>query len=204
MNIILLGPPGSGKGTQAVKVAEYKNLSHISMGDILRKEMKEKTDIGIEAESYIKNGLLVPDDVVNKIALKAIQNSNKNGFLLDGYPRTLYQAEFLSKYANIDRVIYLDVPLEIIIERLAGRLVCKSCAAVYHKTNNPPKKEGICDQCGGELYVRDDDKEETIVNRFKIYTKETQPLLDYYKDKLVKINGANALEDVFESIKKVL
>jgi len=204
MNIIFLGPPGSGKGTQAAMLAEDLSLSHISMGDILRKEIKEQTPIGKEASSYINKGLLVPDDVVNKIALKAIENANKNGFLLDGYPRTLYQAQFLAGKVQIEKVIYLDVPKEVIVKRLSGRLVCKSCGAVYHKLNNPPKIENICDQCGGQLYVRDDDKEETIIKRFEVYNKETEPLLDFYKDKLIKIDGSKNLEEVYSSIKKSL
>ncbi len=204
MNIIFLGPPGSGKGTQAAMLAEDLSLSHISMGDILRKEIKEQTPIGKEASSYINKGLLVPDDVVNKIALKAIEKKKKNGFLLDGYPRTLYQAQFLAGKVQIEKVIYLDVPKEVIVKRLSGRLVCKSCGAVYHKLNNPPKIENICDQCGGQLYVRDDDKEETIIKRFEVYNKETEPLLDFYKDKLIKIDGSKNLEEVYSSIKKSL
>ncbi len=182
---------------------EY-GLSHISMGDILRQEIKQESEVGKEAASFLKNGLLVPDDVVNKIALKAVRGAAEKGFLLDGYPRTKYQAEFLSKNTNIDKVVYIDVPKEEIVERLSGRMVCKGCSAVYHVKNKPPKKEGVCDACGGELYVRNDDKKETILKRFEVYDKETQPLIEYYKDKLVRIKGAGDLKEVFLSIKQAL
>ncbi len=204
MNLIFLGPPGSGKGTQASMLAAEYGLSHISMGDILRQEIKQESDVGKEASSFLKNGLLVPDDVVNKIALKAVKGASGKGFLLDGYPRTQYQAEFLSKNVTIDKVVYIDVPKEDIVKRLSGRLVCKNCGAVYHVKNKPPKQEGVCDACGGELYVRNDDKEETILKRFEVYAKETEPLVEYYKDKLIRINGAGGLEQVFASIKRSL
>lgn len=204
MNLIFLGPPGSGKGTQASMLAGEIGLSHISMGDILRQEIKQETDIGKEASSFLKNGLLVPDDVVNRIAIKAVGMAGAKGFLLDGYPRTKYQAEFLSKNTDIDKVIYIDVPKEAIVKRLSGRIVCKNCGAVYHVKTKPPKKAGVCDACGGELYVRNDDKEETILKRFDVYAKETEPLIEYYSDKLVKIDGAGSLEEVFSSIKRSL
>jgi adenylate kinase len=204
MNLIFLGPPGSGKGTQAAMLAGEMGLSHISMGDILRQEIKQETEVGKEAASYLKNGLLVPDDVVNKIALKAVAGSGQKGFLLDGYPRTQYQAEFLSGNTNIDKVVYIDVPKEDIVKRLSGRLVCRGCSAVYHVTNNPPKNQGVCDACGGELYTRNDDKEETIIKRFEVYAKETAPLIEYYKDRLVRVDGTGGLKEVFASIKKVL
>ena len=204
MNLIFLGPPGSGKGTQASMLAGELGLSHISMGDILRQEIKQATEVGKEASSFLKNGLLVPDDVVNKIALKAVKGSSEKGFLLDGYPRTEYQAEFLSKSLKIDKVVYIDVPKEDIVKRLSGRMVCKGCSAVYHVKNKPAKKAGVCDACGGELYVRNDDKEETILKRFEVYAKETEPLIKYYSDKLVKIDGTGSLEDVYSSIKRSL
>ncbi|MFA5104160.1 MAG: adenylate kinase [Candidatus Margulisiibacteriota bacterium] len=204
MNLIFLGPPGSGKGTQASMLAKELGLSHISMGDILRQEIKQETEVGKEASSYLKSGLLVPDDVVNKIALKAVERSGKKGFLLDGYPRTKYQAEFLGKNTTIDKVVYIDVPKDEIVKRLSGRMVCRSCGAVYHVKNKAPKKESVCDVCGGELYVRNDDKEETILKRFEVYARETEPLIKYYSDKLVKIDGAAGPEDVFSSIKRSL
>lgn len=204
MNLIFLGPPGSGKGTQASMLAGELGLLHISMGDILRQEIKQETEIGKEASSYLKNGLLVPDDVVNKIALKAIERANTKGFLLDGYPRTKYQAEFLSKSINVDKVVYIDVAKEEIVKRLSGRLVCRGCSAVYHVKNKPPKTKDICDACGGELYVRNDDKEETIIKRFEVYANETEPLIKYYNDKLVRIDGTGGLKEVFAAIKQAL
>jgi adenylate kinase len=204
MNLIFLGPPGSGKGTQASMLAVELGLSHISMGDILRQEIKQETEVGKEAASFLKNGQLVPDDVVNKIAIKAVGKSGLKGFLLDGYPRTKYQAEFLGKNTKIDKVVYIDVPKDDIVKRLSGRIVCKACGAVYHVKTKPPKQNGICDACGGELYVRNDDKEETILKRFEVYAKETEPLVKYYGDRLVKIDGAGTLQDVFSSIKSSL
>ncbi len=204
MNLIFLGPPGSGKGTQAAMLAGELGLSHISMGDILRQEIKQETEIGKEAASYLKNGALVPDDVVNKIALKAVEGASGNGFLLDGYPRTRYQAEFLAGKTAIDKVIYIDVPQTEVVKRLSGRLVCRNCSAVYHVKSKPPKTSGLCDACGGELYVRNDDKEETIVKRFEVYEKETEPLVKYYGDKLVRIEGTGDLKQVFASIKRSL
>ena len=204
MNLIFLGPPGSGKGTQASMLAGELGLSHISMGDILRQEIKQETEVGKEASSFLKNGQLVPDDVVNKIALKAVERSGKKDFLLDGYPRTKYQAEFLGKNTEIGKVVYIDVPKAEIVKRLSGRMVCKGCSAVYHVKNKPPKKEGVCDACGGELFVRNDDKEETILKRFEVYAKETEPLIKYYSDKLVRIDGAGSQKEVFSSIKRSL
>jgi len=204
MKLIFLGPPGSGKGTQAKMIAEQFSLAHISMGDILRQEIKEETEVGKEASSYLKNGLLVPDDVVNKMAAKAVERSAEKGFVLDGYPRTKYQAEFLSKVTAIDKVIYIDVPQEEIVKRLTGRLSCRKCGAVYHAEHKPPKKAGVCDVCGGELYTRDDDKKETIVKRFEVYNSETRPLVDYYGAKVAKINGTGGLNEVLERIKTSL
>ncbi|MEK7376001.1 MAG: nucleoside monophosphate kinase [Candidatus Margulisiibacteriota bacterium] len=195
--LIFLGPPGSGKGTQARDIAEKLSIAHISMGDILRQAIKDRTAAGIKAQDHLKAGTLVPDDLVNEIAKEAVQN-NAGGFILDGYPRTLYQAEFLSGFLSLDRVIYIDVPYEEIVKRLAGRLSCKNCGRVYHPAGNPPKESGKCDFCGSELYTRNDDKEETVIKRLEVFEKETSVLVDYYTKKgvLVKINGLGAKDEV--------
>ena len=199
--LIFLGPPGSGKGTQAKDVAEKLDIAHISMGDILRQAIKDKTGAGVKAEAHLKAGTLVPDDLVNEIAKDAAAK-NSAGFILDGYPRTIYQAEFLSGFLTIDRVVYIDVPNEQLIKRLAGRLSCKNCGRVYHLTANPPRKNGRCDFCGSELYTRNDDKEETVIKRLEVYEKETSVLVDYYTKKglLVKINGVGTRDEVRKRI----
>lgn len=201
MKLIFLGPPGSGKGTQAKTVAAAKSIAHISMGDILRAEIKGGTELGKKVSDHLKNGSLVPDELVNEIAKNAIIRNKEKGFLLDGYPRTLAQAEFVATFADIDKVVYIDVPKEAIVKRLTGRLSCKACGAVYHVTNKPPKKDGICDGCGGALYIREDDKEETIAKRFEVYEKETRPLVGFYGSKIVKIDGSGDVETVLGRIK---
>lgn len=195
--LIFLGPPGSGKGTQAKDVAQKLAIAHISMGDILRQAIKDRTAAGIKAEGHLKAGTLVPDDLVNEIAKDAVAKSAA-GFILDGYPRTLYQAEFLSGFLGLDRVVYIDVPKEEIVKRLAGRLSCKNCGRVYHPTGNPPKESGKCDFCGSDLYTRNDDKEETVIKRLEVFEKETSVLADYYNKKglLVKINGLGTKDEV--------
>ena len=197
MKIIFLGPPGSGKGTQAKMMAKEFGIPHISLGDILREEIKNGTEIGNKAKQFLDSGRLVPDDIVNEIAFLALRCLEK-GFVLDGYPRTIYQAEFLKDVTDIDKVIYIDVQKEEIVKRLGGRRNCKNCGAVYHIVNNPPKQENKCDVCGGVLYIREDDKEETIEKRFEIYQKETNPLIEYYKGqgKLVEVDGTQAIERV--------
>ena len=204
MKLIFLGPPGSGKGTQAKMIAADLKISHISMGDILRKAIKDGTEVGKLAESYLKKGALVPDDVVNEIARQAVEQLK--GFLLDGYPRTVYQAEFLQKHVGIDKVVYIDVPKDAIVKRLTGRLSCKNCGAVYQVSSNPPKKQGICDACGSELYIRNDDKEETIIKRFEVYEKETSKLIEFYRAKgiLVDVDGNGSLDEVYKRIKAYL
>ncbi len=200
MNLILLGAPGAGKGTQAVRIAEKYNIPHISTGDIFRKNIKEQTPIGMKAKSYMDAGQLVPDEVVVEIvALRLQEEDAKNGFLLDGFPRTLSQAEALDKITAIDTVVNIDVDLTALCARLTGRRVCSKCGESYHVTT---KKDDKCDKCGGALIHRDDDKEETVNNRLAVYTKSTQPLIDYYekKGKLVTVDGMKAIEDVFAEI----
>ena len=212
MILILLGAPGVGKGTQGALISKEYNIPQISTGDILRNEVKNKTELGKKAKVYMDKGELVPDDVIIGMMENRIkQDDCKNGFILDGFPRTVAQAEAFDEMLKkngleLDKVLLIDVPEEEIIERLTGRRVCPSCGAVYHIKNNPPKKEGICDQCGSELVQRDDDKEEVVRNRLEVYKKNTMPLINYYikTSKLVKIDGTGEINEIFERIKKVL
>ena len=187
MRIILLGPPGAGKGTQSKKLAEKLGLSHISTGDILRKNVKEGTALGKEAKDYMEKGLLVPDELVAKMLKDRFEEPDiKKGFILDGYPRALTQAKTLddilnSKKIGIDLVIYLDTSDAVIIQRLTGRLVCSVCGANFHIKNMPPKVKGSCDKCKGSLYQRTDDKEETVRKRIEVYKNEVASLIGYYE-----------------------
>ena len=204
MNLILLGAPGAGKGTQAVRIAEKYKIPHISTGDILRQNIKEQTPVGIKAKAYIDKGQLVPDEVVVEIvALRIREDDAKNGFLLDGFPRTIAQAEALDKITDIDTVINIDVDLDALSDRLTGRRVCSKCGESYHIST---KKDGDCDKCGGTLMHRDDDKPETVNNRLKVYTESTKPLIDYYakQKKLINVNGMQKIEDVFAEISEAL
>ncbi len=212
MILILLGAPGVGKGTQGVLISKEYGIPQISTGDILRKEVKEETELGKKAKQYMDKGELVPDDIIIDMMEKRIKEDDcKNGFILDGFPRTTAQAEafdeMLKKNSlNLDKVLLIDVPEEEIVERLTGRRVCPNCGAVYHIKNNPPKQEGICDKCGSKLIQRDDDTEEVVRNRLEVYKKSTMPLVEYYEkqQKLVRIDGTGEIEEIFERIKKVL
>lgn len=212
MNLILLGPPGAGKGTQAVKIAEKYNIPHISTGDIFRKNIKEGTPLGKKAQEYMNQGLLVPDDLVVEIATSRLTEEDcKKGFLLDGFPRTVYQAEKLDEFltargCKVDCVLDIAVDKNVLVTRLIGRRVCKACGAGYHVTNMPPAQEGVCDLCGGELYQRADDTEETVANRISVYEAETMPLLDYYEKagNIEHIDGAKELDAVFADIVSAL
>ena len=205
MNIILLGAPGAGKGTQAKTLVKDFNLKHISTGDILREEVKKGSPVGLEAKEYMDKGLLVPDEVVIKLVAGAISGfGSRQGFLLDGFPRNENQAKMLEEKLclvnrSINRVIYLKVSKEVVISRLSGRRICKDCGAVYHLKNIPPKKEGICDKCSGVLYQREDDSEKTVLNRLEVYKKETGGLINYYKDKnlLSEVDGDLAQEGTY-------
>lgn len=208
MKIILLGPPGSGKGTQARFIIEKYGISGISTGDILRDEVKNKTELGLKAKEYMDAGKLVPDDLVIKMVEERL---NKEGSVLDGFPRTLSQAKSLDKILDrindrIDYVIYIDISEEEIIKRMSGRRICKDCGSVYHLLFNPPKVDGKCDLCEGELYQRDDDKEETIRKRLKVYEKDTKPLIKYYKDKgiLRRVDGSKDIEEVKNTIEDII
>ena len=204
MNIVLLGAPGAGKGTQAAKLVEKYGFAHISTGDIFRQNIKEQTPIGVTAKSYIDKGQLVPDEVtVEIVRLRLMEDDAKNGYLLDGFPRNLAQAEALDKIANIDTVINIDVDLGALSDRLTGRRVCSKCGESYHVST---KKDEDCDKCGGKLMHRDDDKPETVANRLNVYTASTAPLIDYYEKqgKLVTVNGMNKIEEVFKEITEAL
>lgn len=208
MRLILLGPPGAGKGTQASAIVKRYNIPHISTGDIFRMNIKENTPLGKEVKSYLDAGLLVPDELVVDIVRDRIRKSDcKNGFLLDGYPRTINQAEVLNQElaemgTKLDAAINIFLDTQLLIERAVGRRLCKNCGATYHIKFHPPKQDGICDICGGELYQRDDDKEETVKKRIEVYLTQTKPLIEYYKDKnlLVNIDGAQSIEDTFKEI----
>ncbi len=203
-NIILLGAPGAGKGTQAALIAKEYNVPHISTGDILRRNIKEGTPLGLKAKSFIDAGALVPDEVVIGLVEDRLQQDDcKSGYILDGFPRTILQAEALDKVANIDMAIDINVPFEMIIERLGGRRVCV-CGETYHISTLDGSN--VCKRCGKELFIRDDDKPETVKNRLRVYQDQTAPLIDYYKaqGKLVNIDAVGSIQDIFEDVKKVL
>src|SRR6056297_392441 len=208
MRLILLGPPGAGKGTQAEGIKKEFNIPHISTGDIFRENIKNNTELGKKAQEYMNKGLLVPDELVVDLVKDRLSKEDcKKGFLLDGFPRTIEQAKALDKVLDkinqkLDRAININVDEEILVERIVGRRICKDCKATYHVKFNPPKVEGTCDKCGGELYQRDDDKEETVEKRIKVYNEQTQPLIDYYdsKDLLLNINGEQEIQKVLEDI----
>ncbi len=203
-NIILLGAPGAGKGTQAAMIAEEFKVPHISTGDILRRNMKEGTPLGLKAKAFVESGGLVPDEVViGLVEDRLSQDDCKNGYILDGFPRTIAQAEALDKVARIDLAINIDVPFETIIDRLGGRRVCV-CGETYHVSML--NGETTCKRCGKELFIRDDDKPETVKNRLKVYSDQTQPLIDYYRsqNKVVDIKANGTKEEIFADIKKVL
>lgn len=212
MKLVLLGPPGAGKGTQAAKLIEKYNVPHISTGDIFRDNIKNKTELGVKAQGYISRGELVPDDLVIEIALDRLNADDcKNGFLLDGFPRTTKQAQALDEYLaakdqKLDRVLDINVGEEILVDRLTTRRVCRNCGATYNTKGMPPKKEGVCDLCGGELYQRADDTEETVHNRIRVYNAETRPLIEYYEKagNIVHLDGAIGLEPLFNEIIKNL
>jgi len=212
MNLILLGPPGAGKGTQAAKIIAKYNIPHISTGDIFRANIKAGTELGKKAQEYMNRGELVPDSLVVEIATDRLKADDcKNGFILDGFPRTTFQAEELDKFlaeqgTKIDHVIDIDVNKEELMIRLTGRRVCGKCGASYHVVNIPPKTEGICDKCGAELTQRKDDNEETAANRIEVYNKETKPLIDYYEKagNIAHIDGTIGLDNVFNAIVNIL
>ena len=212
MKIVFMGPPGAGKGTQAEKIIENYQIPHISTGDMFRKAIKDQTELGMEAKRYMDQGALVPNHVTIGIVKDRLSESDcKSGFLLDRFPRTVDQAKALDEIltsldSKIDYVINIDVDLDILKERLTGRRICRSCGATYHMIFNPPAVAGTCDKCGGELYQRKDDNEETVGNRLDVYVSQTKPLLDYYSlaGNLVNINGQQSIDLVFAEIQDVL
>lgn len=208
MKIILLGPPGAGKGTQAKLISEKYSIPHISTGDIFRKNISEKTQLGIKAKEYMDKGLLVPDELTIDLVNDRLTNEDcKNGFLLDGFPRTVKQAEALDNFLNakgegIDTALLIEVPGSYILDRMTGRRVCPSCGASYHIKFNPPKVDGLCDLCGSAVVQRKDDSEDTVKERIDVYEKQTQPLVDFYKQKnqLFVVDGTQLIEEVFKII----
>lgn len=212
LNIVLMGPPGAGKGTQAEYIVNTVQIPHISTGDAFRLAMKEGTELGVKAKEYVDKGLLVPDDITIGIVRERLQQEDcKGGFLLDGFPRTLSQAEALDEIVadlgrKIDHVINISVNRELLLKRLTGRRICKACGATYHITFNPPARDGVCDKCGGELYQRSDDTEEKVGTRLDEYTNKTAPLLDFYSRKgvLRQIDGEKSIEEVSADIQALL
>ncbi|NIO22947.1 MAG: adenylate kinase [Candidatus Aenigmarchaeota archaeon] len=203
MNIIFLGPPGIGKGTHAEIVSKKHGIPRISTGEILREEIKKRTDLGKEAKTYMDTGGLVPDELVIDIFRERIGREDcRKGFILDGFPRTVTQAEELERITHIDFVLNLVAPHRVIIERITGRLTCRKCGAIYHAKNIRPKSEGVCDTCGGELYQREDQKEEAVEKRLELYEKRTKPLIEYYQRKgiLKDVNVEGGKGEVSERI----
>lgn len=207
MRIVFLGPPGSGKGTQAQILAQKMDIPQISTGDVLREAAASQTAVGKKAKKYMDKGELVPDSIVIDVVREKISHITQ--FILDGFPRTLEQAQRLDQilYENsqpLHAVINITVPLSKLIERLSGRLICKSCNAIYHKVYNPPSKKGVCDKCQGELYQRSDDTEEAITRRFQEYKKQTKPLIEYYQNKgiLIDIDGTASIKEIADTIEK--
>lgn len=210
--VVLLGPPGAGKGTQAKLLVEQYGACQVSTGDILRKAVVEQTPLGKQAAGYINRGALVPDGVIVDLVAERLKDPDcQNGFILDGFPRTIPQADGLDRILNqsgqsLNRVISVEVPKDVLIERLAGRRTCRNCGALAHVIFDPPKREGVCDRCGGELYQRDDDREETVAHRLQVYENQTAPLVDYYRKRgvLREINGVGGIEEIRDRISQLL
>ena len=212
LRIVLLGPPGAGKGTQAKLLREKFEACQISTGDILRKAVAEQSPLGKEACEYINRGALVPDNVIVKLVAERLKGKDcEKGFILDGFPRTIEQAQSLEEILEnmglaLHGVLSVQVPPEVIVERLAGRRTCKDCGALYHRDFNPSRKEGVCDRCGGELFQRNDDREETINARLMVYGTQTAPLIDFYRERgmLREIDGVGKVEEIRNRLMKAL
>lgn len=212
MNLVFLGPPGAGKGTQAERISGIYGIAHISTGDIFRENIKRGTELGRRAKEYMDRGELVPDEVVIGIVREALADEKcALGFLLDGFPRTVAQAEALEAMLReigrpLDRVVNLSVPDEVVVERLTARRTCRDCGRNYHLVFNPPKVEGVCDACGGELFQREDDREETVRARLEEYRRKTEPLIDYYRERglLVEVAGDGGMDEVTRAIQVAL
>lgn len=211
MKLVLLGPPGAGKGTQSIVLSKKYNIPHISTGDILRESVKKGLPLGLKAKSYMDKGELVPDEIVTGIVVERLKNPDtQRGYILDGFPRTVKQAEDLdaalkSASSSIDMAVYFDTSEATAIERLSGRRVCKVCGFNYHIKNIPPKKSGICDKCAGQLFQRPDDKEDTVRNRLKVYGVQTKPLIEYYTEKgiIKKVSGDLGVDELFQVLSKI-
>lgn len=212
MVVILLGPPGAGKGTQAARLAERLGLVHVASGDLFREAVAAQTPLGQKAQGYMERGELVPDEIVVAMVLERLAQSDcHRGAVLDGFPRTVAQAGALDEALSaqgkkVDAVLLLHVPDEVVLERLTGRRICRNCQAPYHITFHPPAQEGICDRCGGVLYQRDDDREETVRHRLQVYREQTAPLISYYHQKQVlhKVDGVGEVEEVSERLLRAL
>jgi adenylate kinase len=207
MNLIFLGPPGAGKGTMAFRAKEHFKIPHISTGDLFRAAIKNETDLGKQVKSILDAGNLVPDELTTSIVKERLQQPDaSNGFILDGFPRTLYQAKALKEFSAIDSVVNFTITEDEVIRRLSGRRVCKSCGESYHIEFIPPSKEGICDKCGGELYTRADDQIDAIKNRLSVYGESTEPLISFYKNEgsLVNVDSSQHPDKVFEDLKAIL
>lgn len=206
MNLLIMGAPGGGKGTQAEILAKALSIPTISTGAMLRSAIAEGTELGIRAKTFIDAGELVPDDVIIGIVIEMLgSDACSKGYILDGFPRTIAQAEAIDKAGiNIDNVLVLEVADEVIVERVSGRRVCKKCGATFHVTNNAPKVEGVCDVCGDTLIIRDDDNPETVKNRLVTYHKQTEPVINYYKDKLIVVEGVGSVESISQKLLSAL
>ncbi len=204
VNLVLLGGPGAGKGTQAEKLVKDRGLEHLATGDILREEVEKETELGLEAKKYMDRGDLVPDELVVDMVQKRIHRDK--GYLFDGFPRTIDQADALKEVVDLDLVLYIKIDSEEAVRRLSARRVCSDCGRIYNKNFKKPEQEGVCDECGGELYRRDDDKPQVIRDRFETFLDETAPLIDYYSDKglLAEINGEQGPDEVYEEVKSSL
>jgi len=211
MNLVLFGPPGVGKGTQGERIAAEKGLSHLAMGDLLRAAVRDETAAGVKAKVFMDAGKLVPDGVVVAMIEDKIVNDTSGGFLLDGFPRNVTQAEALARMLDkhglkIDRTIFMDAPEENLLKRLCGRLICRACGFGFHRQYSPPLKSGYCDRCDGELYQREDDREDVIANRLQVYREQTAPLLDYYQhqDGFFKLDAGGEMDVVYAALKEIV
>ena len=207
MKLVIFGPPSAGKGTQAQKLSKQYRIPQVATGDLLRKAVADKTPLGLKIKSYLDQGKLGPDEVIVQLIKERVAKPDcKNGFILDGFPRTMGQAKELERMSDIDLVLSIVVDFEVLVERAVGRRTCPKCSAVYHIKFNPPMNEGICEKCGSKLAQRDDDKEDTVRNRLKVYQEQTAPLVEYYREKgmLVDIDGSGGIDAVYAQMVKAI